>query len=343
MRRPFLAFLLCLCPALARADVTCAEMQAAYRVPPPLTGASEDPDGALGCTHEALKMFVLNLHAMDKAVPVEDLSELHGAWLGDQVLSFLLGATVPGQEVLIFAPGERPDQVKVTQYWMRAAAMPGAPLWTEDGRYTGIGAEAVLFRGSDGMFSVPRVGGALTYGTALLEPERSYDLMVKRQLNHFELPFSLRRQEDVLVLEGQLRDPATREAQDYVQTYTRIAPEAAELALATVLSFEISQGRYLDCLAHQISDGEGPLFDLLSPEGLPELEQFVRRTIGEGIRRDRLARDLRAAKDKARRDALKAEMKETMAAFVARTKDPDYRDFVTRFAQGADGLCPDYF
>ena len=343
MPRWFLALLVCLLPAAGRADVTCAEMQAALHVPPPVGAVSEDPEGPLGCSRQALEMFALNTVAVAEAALVTDLSQLHGAWLGDLVLPYLLGITVPGQEVLFFAPGDDPDTVRVTQYWMRALTLPHSPLWSDEGQYVGVAAEATLERDGDGRFKVADFGESLRYGTLRFEDPRSYDLMVKAQLNHFELPFSLGRSGDVMVLDGALRDPTTRDPRAYKRTYTRIAPEAAELALATVLSFELSQARYMDCLAHQITEGRGPLFDALGEDGLPSLERFVRRTIGDGVRRDRLARDLRAAKDKARRDALKAEMKETMDAYVARIKDPAYRDFVTRFAQGADGLCPDYF
>ena len=343
MFRLLSALLLCILPGLARAEVTCAQMQAALKVPPPPSGRSEDPDGPLGCSRAALEMFALNKVAVQAAEPVTDLADLQGFWLGDLVLPYLLGVTVPGQEVLVLEPGEQPGTLKVTQYWMRALSLPNAPLWTEDGRYTGIAAEAELFLGSDGSFAANIYGDAVHYGTAMLEADRSYDLFVKSQLNHFELPFTLRRAEDVLVLEGSLRDPAKRDPQDYTRTYTRIAPGAAELALGIVLTFELSQARNMDCLAHQITAGKGPLFEVLGEGGLPELERFVRRSISEGMHRERLSRELRGVEDEDERARLLAEMREATQALAARMTDPGYRDMVTRIAEGSDSFCPDYF
>ncbi len=97
MVRQIFGLLFCLLPGIAPADVTCTQMQAAMRVPPPASGESKDPDGPLGCTHEALLMFEINRIAQDRAEPVTDPADLHGAWLGDRVLSYVAGITVQGR------------------------------------------------------------------------------------------------------------------------------------------------------------------------------------------------------------------------------------------------------
>ncbi|WP_420324664.1 hypothetical protein [Mameliella sp.] len=343
MSRWFLALLVCLLPAAGRTEVTCAEMQSAFHVPPPPDAVSEDPDGPLGCSREALEMFALNTVAVAEAAPVTDLSQLHGAWLGDLVLPYLLGITVPGQEVLVFGPGDAPDTVRVTQYWMRALTMPHAPLWSDEGQYVGIAAEATLEPDGDGRFKVAGFGESLRYGTLRFEDPRSYDLLVKTQLNHFELPFALGRSGDVLVLEGALRDPTTLDPRAYKRSYTRIAPEAAELALATVLTFELSQSRYMDCLAHQITEGQGPLFDALGEGGLPSFERFVRASVGDAMVSNRLSSELRGATDEAERKRLREALRASAETRAAQYNDPDRRAFIERMVEAAGGFCPDFF
>ncbi|WP_417207027.1 hypothetical protein [Antarctobacter sp.] len=340
MKRLFLAGLL-LWPGGVRADVTCAEMQTALRVPPPSSGVSEEPGGPLGCSRDALKMFVLNETALAEAGPVTDLSELHGVWLGDLVLPYLLGVTVPGQEVLEIAPGREAGTLTVTQYWMKAVSPPSGPLWSEEGDYLGVAARAVLEQDSDGAFVVARQGEKIRYGSVQLEFERSYDLVVKMQLNHFELPFTLRLAEPVLVLEGALRDPVTRDPQNYARTYTRIAPGAADLALGTILAFSLSQSRNFDCLSHQISDGAGPLIDAVGADGIEGLRDLVRRMIANGMRRERLAEALGDTDDDAERDRLRQELRDAMESYLAISSAPEARALTTRVADNANLFCPE--
>ncbi|WP_323771118.1 hypothetical protein [Antarctobacter sp.] len=332
---------LLLLPGLVRADVTCAEMQAAMRVPPPPSGVSDDPGGPLGCSRDALQMFVLNETALAEAVSVTDLSELHGVWLGDLVLQYLLGVTVPGQEMLVFGPGKEPGTLAVTQYWMKAVAPPANSFWTEDGTYLGVAAEAMLERDKDGAFNVAQYGDAIRYGSVQLEHERSYDLAIKAQLNHFELGFDLRLAGDVLVLEGALRDPGTRDPMEYARTYTRIAPGAAELALATIATFELSQSRNFDCLTHQISDGAGPLIDAVGADGIAGLRDLILRLIANGMRRERLAEALGDIDDDAERDRLRQELGDAIESYLAITSAPEARALTTRVAHNANLFCPE--
>lgn len=342
-RLALLPFLVLLSPPAGA--VTCAEMQAAFQVPAPEGAESEDPDGSFGCSRAAMAMFEVNAIAVEQAQPVEDLAQLHGTWLGDRVLSYLEGITVPGQEVLVFAPGEAPGTVNVTQYWMKAAAFQAPEsLWSEEGRYIGIAAEATLEPDGGGQIVVADYGEAIRYGYRRLEHERSSDLWVKTQLNHFELPFALRLHGDVLVLDGGLRSAVTRQSAAYSRSYTRVAPDAAELALATVMAFEISQGRNFDCLAHQITAGEGPLFEALAPAGIAELDALLRRLIGFGVRRDRLSAAIGAAeKDPAELERLTEEFVATVDAFGAFMEDPANAALVSAVAEGSDRFCPDFF
>ncbi|MGP6086608.1 hypothetical protein ACTXGA_06530 [Antarctobacter jejuensis] len=330
-----------LLPGVVRADATCAEIQAAFRVPPPPSGVSEDPGGPLGCSREALQMFIYNINAVAEAEPVGDLSDLHGVWLGDLVLQFVVGAVVPGQELLVFAPGKEPGTLEVRQYWMKAVAPAANPLWSEDGEYLGLMAEAVLERDPGGAFVVPRFDEQpVRYSGLQLEFQRSHDLEVKTKMNHFELPLELRLAGDVLVLEGALRDPASRKQLDYVQTYTRVAPGAAELALGVVAVFELSQSRNFDCLTHQISDGEGPFVDALGDDGMDGVKRLVFRFIAEGMRRERLAREMRAAVDEETRDRMRQEMKDFMEGFIGFTSSDEVRGAMQRIAEASDGFCP---
>ncbi|SNS61667.1 hypothetical protein [Antarctobacter heliothermus] len=338
--------LLCACllvlPGLARADVTCAEMQAAFHVPPPPTGVSEDPDGPLGCSIEALKMFVVNHSALAEAVPVSDLSDLHGAWLGDRVFPYLSGIRVAGQELLVFAPGPEPDTVAVTQYWMKAMSGPSNALWSDDGGYVGVATEVVLERAGDGKFGVFRSGTSIRYGGLLLELERSRDLAVKAQLNHFELPFALRLAGDVLVLEGAHREPATRIPVDYARSYTRVAPGAAEQALTLVISFSLSQARFFDCLTHQISNGAGPLYEAMGAADVSALNALTRSMIANGRRRGEVVSALEAVEDQDKRDLLRQELVDWTEAYVALIRTPEARSLMDRFNEASGGVCPTF-
>lgn len=343
MPRLILAVLLTLVPALCRADVTCAEMQAALHVPAP-AGASEDPDGPLGCTQAALQLFQFNQIAAEVAVPVTDPARLHGAWLGDDMLSFLLGVTVPGQELLLIEAGGTPETVKVTQYWIKAAAPePARPLWSEQGEYLGVVAELTLEARGGGKFSPPYAGETVLYGARQLEFERSYDLHVKSKINHFELPVLLSLHEGVLVLRGQQRNPVTRDLFDTRTSYTRVDADAAELALGIVTVFELSQGRNFDCLAHQLTEGTGPLFEVIAPDGRAELDSFVRQLIGMGVARTGMANALTATTDADERARLRSEMMAWIEDYTALTRDGPQAGLLRRVADGADRLCPDYF
>ncbi len=73
----------------------------------------------------------------------------------------------------------------MTQYGMKALFPRRAqPLWTEEGRYQGVAAEAVLLHLGDGEFEVEDSGDATRYDTHVLEFKRSRDLFIKRALNH---------------------------------------------------------------------------------------------------------------------------------------------------------------
>ena len=339
MRRLGCAVFLVLLPAFAQAD--CATYQQAYKVPPPASGQSEDPDGPLGCTRDALAMFEINAVAAQNARPVGDLPELHGAWLSDAVLGGVLGLQVSGQELLVVEAGEADSDLSVTQYWLKAASPRGAgALWSEDGAYLGVMSKAQLSRLDESRFEVPFFGQAITYGSAVLEFERSYELFVKAQLNHFELPLALARHEDVLVLKGQRRDPLTRQVSEYTATYTRVAPGAAETALAFAAVFEQSQIRFTDCLAHQITAGQGPLFSVLGEAGLDGLTDMMLGHMQSAIRRESLSKQMRQSTDPEEMTRLRDAMQAEIEGFIAFSEDPQVRSLTERVRTSAVVVCP---
>lgn len=345
MNRVFACALLCLAPVAAVAEVTCAELQAAFRVPPPAASLSLSLPGGLGkCSRAELDMFEINGTALAEAQPVTDLAEVHGTWLGDRVLSYLLGITVPGQEVIVIEPGEVPDSLNIRQYWMKSVSPPGnAPLWSEDGDYLGLVAEAKVERDRNGRLADTRYGEGVRYSGMMVEFERSHDLLVKSDLNHFEMPFALRLLGDVLVLDGERRLQPSRETREYARSYTRIAPEAAELALATVAVLELSQTQNFDCLAHQITEGEGPFIDALAPRSLAEFAAFAEGQIRRNVQRTALTSAMRAAEDDTERASIQAELMALLEVMQASMSDPETREFVKRLITLSGTFCPDFF
>ena len=330
-------------PGMARAEVDCSAVQAAFRVPVP-AGVSDDPQGALGCSRVALEMFVANRIAVERAVPVSDPADLHGVWLSDLVLPQLIGVEVSGQEVLVVAPGPEPDSLKITQYWMKAVEPPANPLWSEDAEYLGLVAEVTLTKPGGDTLVFDGLANSIKFGSLQLEFGRSHDLLIKTRLNHFESRFGFRIFEDVLVLDSSMQHPITRDVQEYSQTYTRIAPGAAELALGTVAVFQFNQARYFDCLTHQISDGKGPFVDALGEDGLPGLQRHVEKRIRLSAQRKRISNEMDAAwsrGDDAAYDRLRQEMARFAEQMRAIYIDPEQRAFVERFMATAPVACPD--
>ncbi|WP_425072634.1 hypothetical protein [Sagittula sp. S175] len=316
-----------------QAMADCATYQRAYRVAPPASGVSEDQGGPLGCSTEALEMFEINKVALAEARPVADIRDLHGAWLGDAVLAQVSFIEVPGQELLVFAPGDGPNTVEVTQYWMKAASFGRVPNWSVDGEYTGIVARTVLEK-QGRRYVAPEEGTGVEYGGATLEFSRGADLHVKARINHFDMPLAFGLAGDVLVLEGTVRDPVTREEQPYARSYTRIDAGAAKTALGLVMAFEQSQTVHFDCVAHQLSDGAGPFVDAMG-QGMEGLAAFVADQVGQSVRIAGLKVSAEAG-DVAAREALQA----AMEGRIAQYSDPAYQEQVERILAAFGEACP---
>ena len=85
----------------------CAELRASFAVAePPADGGI--PASALawledevvpGCTAAETAMFHANYGAAARAEPPASVDQLYGTWLGDDVLLYVAGIVVPGQEV----------------------------------------------------------------------------------------------------------------------------------------------------------------------------------------------------------------------------------------------------
>lgn len=60
--------------------------------------------------------------------------------MGDDVLTYLIGVPVPGQDVLVIAPGEHPDSLSITHFRMKASTPQGdVSFWSDEGRDPGGG------------------------------------------------------------------------------------------------------------------------------------------------------------------------------------------------------------
>ncbi|MCR8725328.1 hypothetical protein [Frigidibacter sp. ROC022] len=284
-------------PGLAGPD--CARLMASFRVPAPgATVAGTQGMRLAGCSAAETTMFRANLDAARKAVPVQDPSRLYGTWLGDDVLDYVAGIAVPGQEVLVIGPGEGPGQIAFRQYWIKAS-VPAGPesLWDETGTYQGLLAEGVLDPQGDapGRYGVQPFSDMpmIRYHHPVLEWERSANLGVWQRLNHFEQPLTFALAGEVLVAQTQKRSWPGREDTPALVTYTRVAEGAPELALLMVQVLELSQAKNFDCLTHQISEGQGPLVQALAPVTLEEVRANLLRQVALLIERKELMEQAR--------------------------------------------------
>lgn len=133
-----------------------------------------------------------------------------------------------------------------------------------------------------------------------------------------------------------------RETREYVRSYTRIASEAADLAPGTVLALELSRSRSFECLAHQITVGHGPLFDVWVPRGLSDLSDMVQRQMLEHALRPEIQAALREAEDDAEIAELRVALLASVDGWRDYMSDPKTSEFVSRLAQGSKTFCPDF-
>ncbi|MDF0600109.1 hypothetical protein P1J78_05140 [Psychromarinibacter sp. C21-152] len=328
--------------ALPAAAQDCATLMAAFRVPEPPRNvrAPAPPTEALGCTRDQLAMFQKNLAAIAEAAPVAGPEQLYGTWLGDNVLGYVAGIMVPGQEVLRIAPGEAPGSLHVRQYWIKAVLPDGAPMpWTPGAGYAGLLSEGRLIPGGGRKGGYTRdYDDSFAYSGRSFEFDRSVDLFVKFSVNYFERPLAFLRDGDTLVIRYNRMDPYMREDTEDTATFTRVADDAPDIAILLVAAGELSQAQHFDCLSHQISEGQGPLFDALAPLSPAETVRLLEPVAMADAERYALSR--------VTPDAQGADWAERMQAvaegLIALYDDPEFRPLMEALASGDLGCPPLY-
>ena len=321
--------------ASSAAAQDCAALMQSFRVaaPPPSLSAmvGEAPEG-FGCSAAEMAMFQANHAAIAVAEPPADPADLYGTWLGDDVILAVAGITVAGQEVLRLGPGED-GGLAVTQYWYKAVTpnSPALPYDPEAG-YLGLVAEGTLPpSGPPGRFEGELLGEAeIAYGTLRLEYERSHDLWVRARLNRFERPVEMALAGDTLVIRSDQVTPVKRSLAEQVDTFTRVAPGAPDLALLIVSFLEISQTAHFECFVHQLSDGRGPLLEALAPHGPEALRQALTAMV---------ANEVQMAALRAQEPPPLDEMRALLEARIALMQAPTLRHLIDRIGAGADLGC----
>lgn len=322
--------------ALAQ-DFDCLSVMQAFRAEP-VPGIAEPTHDI--CDDEQLMAFHVNLAAADRAVPVTGPEALYGTWLSDDALLYMTGITVPGTEVLEIGPGSEEGQIGVVQYWIKPNLpdFSSLPWDMEDGYQGWITRGELRSEARAGVYAPVLFGdGVMAYSGLQLEHERSYDLFVLSQLNHFELPVTFLRDGDVLVMESDRRDPVSRDLSPVLRTYTRVDAAAVDFALQLVVAAELSYGRFFDCFVHQLSDGEGPLIDAFAPYSTADARDWINSLWSASLEREALMAELRSDTPPEDGSAL---MQEFMERYVALIETPINRHFVEVLNGGADLGCP---
>jgi len=176
LRNYALAALAILAGGMAQAQ-DCELLMRSFAVSQPEPGAVSKKltRSAFDCSGDQIAMFERNYNAITKAQPVTGADDLFGTWLGDDVLLYLMGVVVLGQEVLTISPGEEPGSIRVRQYWIKSTTpdQQAFPWDIEDG-YKGDLAEAMLNpQQVAGEYRTDRLGGGASYsGRSFFEIER---------------------------------------------------------------------------------------------------------------------------------------------------------------------------
>ncbi|MGI3184835.1 hypothetical protein [Nioella aestuarii] len=334
-----IAAAVCLVAPMAQAQsFDCAAVMQAFRATP-VPGIAI-PDHA-PCEDGQLQAFLRNEAAIADAVPVTDVEQLYGTWLGDDVLRYLSGVSVPGTEMLVIEPGETEGSLFITQYWLKPN-VPDSDLlpWDDEG-YAGWVSRGALIPLADGRFQPGYFGEeAITYSGLRLEQERAYELHVLSELNHFELTVQFRQSGDALVLESERLHPLTRDPAPFVTTYTRVDRQAVDMALLLVVALELSYGRYFDCFAHQLTEAEGPLLDVFQPYGVADAQTWLNQLLSSTMARMELIEQM--ASDTPPEDGSER-MTELMEAFIAFIDSPLNQHFVDRLNGAEDLGCPEVY
>lgn len=324
-------------PAAASA---CAELMDAFHVtqgqPPQILANTT----LLDCGPADLSRFRINARALEAAVVPEDPADLYGTWLGDDVLLYLSGITVPGQEVLRIGPGREAGQIEIRQYWVKPILTASAGLGLDtEGRYDGLVASGTLVPQQDGYSAfVPPLQG-LTYTGKTFEFSRADDLRVMAQINHFDETVILKlariAQEEILVLHSAVRDVA-RNREPRQATYTKVAEGAPDLAITLLSLHAQSMALHFDCLTHQISEGKGPLFEAIAPVSLEALRTATMRAAQASQSSRQVLAELLAVKDRTKEQTDEARRQRLVAGDAM--ADPVV--VAPQEAFGKGGICP---
>jgi hypothetical protein len=330
---------------------TCEELMAAHRAPLPKGRMINPPSGFMDCSLAEARTFILNENAVAEAVPVTELDKLHGTWLGDDEWLSMMNIT-NGQEVLRLGPAESGDLIAFEQLWYTAVRLPNErPLWDEEGNYAGWVSRGVLKPNvTDGTFSEAFVGGvhpdyafSINYSGREFTWPRSLDLLIGNWLNYFERPVSFALSGDTLVVTYEISDPLLPLARGEKghSTFSRVDPEAPELALSIIEYFELSHRAYFDCLTHELSDGESRLHQMLEPHGLDKVARFVREVfrareaMRASLERVKFAKDLSQSET----DIASFEMSAARDLYFQLIKSPEM-DAIEELSQSTLMVCP---
>lgn len=316
----------------------CAAVIQAFRATPVPGGAIP---GHGPCETGQLQAFLRNEAAIAGALPVTEVEQLYGTWLGDDALRYLSRVSVPGTEMLVIGPGESEGSLSITQYWLKANVPDSDLLPWDDGGYAGWVSRGTLNPLADGRFQPELFGEeAIAYSGLRLEHERAYELHVLSELNHFELTVQFRQTGDALVLESERLHPLSRIPAPFVTTYTRVDRQAVDMALLLVVGLDLSYGRYFDCFAHQLTEGEGPLLDAFQPYGVADAQIWLDQLLSTTVARFELMEQM--ASDTPPEDGSER-MAEVMQAFVSFIQSPLNQHFVDRLNGAEDLGCPEVY
>lgn len=332
MRRLLVLLLLVASPGHAKDD--CAALRQAFHVPDPgpSVGTQNIPI-PFDCTPEESAMLVANMNAIEDAKPVTSVEQLYGTWLGDNVLLYVASEITFGQEVLRISEGDSPNTIKIEQLWF-STYVHGDNLSWDGSSYSGRITMGTLEQKDSLDMYWANYDTPLRYSNITFNPERGSDLFIKGMVNHFDFPVKFGLSNDTLVLRGNVRTIASDGAQTVEATFTRVAHYAPDLALIIVLEFEVSALEHFDCLVHQLSSGEGRLFEAIAPAGLPELEAYLRE-------RHVLRQELQKLhRNEVLSDAQKEALSTSMTRFIEMDELPVAQALRDALSQG-DGLgCP---
>jgi len=266
-------------PGPAAAAVDCAALLAGLRVTPIAPVTRDDDDDT--CIARNFAALTMNIDAALQAIPVEGPSALIGTWLGDDVALPLAGVMTPGQEVLRISQGPQDGTIVVRQFWYKAR-LPGrteAPFDAQ-GDYVGLVSQAVLTVRAGGYFTPDTFANPVIYAPGRFQFRRSNELFVLARLNHFDRTGRFLRHGDTMVLQSErFPVPPQTDIWTNTSTYTRVTDAAPDIALLLVATQDLSQLRFFDCFAHQISAGRGPLLTALAPHSLDEVQAWMLRIL----------------------------------------------------------------